>query len=237
MLHQPQAFVAKFFLVLTLLFNFNSAFAWEDEREQAMNLQPNIENGKQLYQICSTCHNQTGWADGSDISRRQQPGFFPQLAGQHMNVVIKQLADIRAGNRDNPMMYPFTLDRYLPGAQGIADVSAYIASLPPNTNQNNIGNGFDLLLGKDLYRTNCKNCHGINGEGSDEDFYPKIKGQHYNYLLRQFIWIRDGRRRNANKKMAHQIERFTYREMMAVIDYVSRLKVVKKESNTNDKDK
>ncbi|MFK5986156.1 MAG: c-type cytochrome [Pseudomonadota bacterium] len=225
MLNYPLGLIHKIFLFLFLLFNLSISFAWEDERELAMHMTPNLQRGKEIYQICVTCHNQTGWADGSDISRRQQPGFFPQLAGQHTNVIIKQLVDIRAGNRDNPMMYPFTLEKYLPGPQGIADVSGYIATLPVNPDKNNIGNGMDLPLGKDLYRTNCKNCHGDNGEGNNKEFYPRIQGQHFNYLLRQFIWIRDGRRRNSNKKMTHQIERFTFREMTAVIDYVSRLSV------------
>ena len=210
--------ISLFLLILT-----PSVFAWDDEREQAMELTPDLDNGAKIYQICATCHHDSGWADGSDISRQHKPGFFPQIAGQHNNVIIKQLADIREGNRDNPMMYPFTLDKYIGGVQGIADVSAYISGLKPNEN-NNIGNGLYLELGKTLYQKNCKKCHGVNGEGSNAEFYPKIQGQHYNYLLRQFIWIRDNRRRNANKKMVEQIRSFSYQEMMAVIDYVSRLK-------------
>ncbi len=231
----PKHILSKF-LVFCLFASISpGALAWEEnETEEAMKLTPNLENGKRIYdEVCSTCHNDNGWADGSDIGRQFQPGFFPQIASQHKNVIIKQLHDIRAGNRDNPMMYPFALDKYIGGAQGMADVSAYISQLKPNPN-NNIGNGLDLELGADLYRVHCSKCHGENGEGSNEDFYPKIQGQHYNYLLRQFIWIRDGRRRNANKKMMHQISRFTFREMMAVIDYVSRLKPQNKQDKNND---
>lgn len=219
---RPIFFIISF---LSLCIVSMPLFAWEsDEKEAAMHLTPNLENGKRIYQeICTTCHDDTGWADGSDIARQFEPGFFPQIASQHKNVIIKQLADIRDGNRDNPIMYPFTLGKYIGGPQDIADVSAYVASLKPNLN-NNIGNGFDLELGADLYRVHCQKCHGKYGEGDNEKFYPKIQGQHYNYLLRQFVWIRDGRRRNANTKMRRQIARFTFREMMAVIDYVSRLK-------------
>jgi len=73
-----------------------------------------------------------------------------------------------------------------------------------------------------------KGALGDKGQGSDKEFFPRIQGQHYNYLLKQLIWIRDGRRRNANKQMMHQIERFTFREMTAVVDYVSRLKAINK---------
>ncbi|MFK5892345.1 MAG: c-type cytochrome [Pseudomonadota bacterium] len=216
-------------LFFILLFNINIASAWEGEREEAMKLTANMENGKKIYQFCVSCHYETGWSDNSIINREHAPGFLPQIAGQHKNVIIKQLADIRSGNRDNPIMYPYSLNQYLENSQAIADVSAYIATLPTNP-VNQVGNGLDLQLGKDLYRTNCKTCHGVNGQGSNKEFFPRIQGQHYNYLLKQFIWIRDGRRRNANKQMMRQIQRFTFREMTAVIDYVSRLKpIVKKQ--------
>jgi len=220
-------FKRSVFIFFIIFFNINNASAWENEREEAMNLTPNIENGKQIYQVCVSCHFETGWSDGVGGKKPQSPGFLPQLAGQHKNVIIKQLADIRAKNRDNPVMYPYTLDKYLRGSQGIADVSAYIAELPAQPN-NHFGNGLDLQLGKDIYRTNCKTCHGDKGQGSNKEFFPRIQGQHYNYLLKQLIWIRDGRRRNANKQMMHQVERFTFREMTAVIDYVSRLKPINK---------
>ncbi|MBF0265796.1 MAG: c-type cytochrome [Gammaproteobacteria bacterium] len=206
------------------MFFVSNLFAWDEEIEKSMLISPDLENGKRIYQICATCHQETGWADGSDLSRKQKPGFFPQISGQHKNVIIKQLLDIRAGNRDNPMMYPFTLDKFLGGGdQGIADVSAYISQLPMSLN-NNIGPGDNLELGKKLYKQHCTNCHGEYGEGSNKDFYPKIQGQHYNYLLRQFIWIRDGKRRNANEKMVQQISQFKYSEITAVVDYASRLK-------------
>jgi hypothetical protein len=51
-------------------------------------------------------------------------GTFPQLAGQHTSVLIKQMADIRAGVRDNPTMYPFAAT--LTDPQELADVAAFI---------------------------------------------------------------------------------------------------------------
>lgn len=222
-------FIKSAFLFFILLFNLHTASAWESEREKAMSLTPDLENGRQIYQVCISCHFETGWADGSGRRQPENTGFLPQLAGQHKNVIIKQLADIRAKNRDNPMMYPYTLDKYLGGPQGIADVSAYIAALPAKATSN-FGNGIDLQLGKDIYRTNCKTCHGDKGQGSNKEFFPRIQGQNYNYLLKQLIWIRDGRRRNANQQMMHQIARFTFREMAAVIDHVSRLKPITKKA-------
>jgi cytochrome c553 len=92
------------------------------------------------------------------------------------------------------------------------------------TPTNGLGPGRDLELGEQVYKKNCVECHGENGEGSAAEHAPAIYGQHYNYLLRQFDWIRTGKRRNADSKMAMQIRHFSMRDELAVMDYVSRLK-------------
>lgn len=184
------------------------------EYEQALKLTPNLENGKKVYKICAVCHMPEGWG--------LENGSYPQVAGQHRTVIIKQLADIRARNRDNPTMRPFTSPALLGGVQEIADVAAYIAQLPM-TPANGKGPGMDLDLGEKLYKDNCTECHGDKGEGDTVDHIPAIAGQHYQYLVRQFEWIKMGRRRNADEKMVKQIRGFRHRDVTAVMDYVSRL--------------
>lgn len=184
------------------------------EQDEALGLTPDLENGKYVYEICSACHGMNGWG--------LVDGTFPQIAGQHPNVAIKQLADIRALNRDNPTMYPFALPSEIGGSQSIADVAAYIAALPMNP-EPGFGAGDDLEYGAKLYAENCTQCHGAAGEGSNEKFYPLIAGQHYEYLMRQYQWIKEGKRRNANPEMVAQIQWFTERDTKAVLDYVSRL--------------
>jgi cytochrome c553 len=41
--------------------------------------------------------------------------------------------------------------------------------------------------------------------------------------MRQFKWIRDGKRRNSSAEMATLAQQFDDREMKAVLDYSSRL--------------
>ena len=189
--------------------------AAKTEVEAALQLTPNLENGKKVYKLCVLCHRREGWGSTN--------GTYPQIAGQLPSVVIKQLADIRAGNRDNPNMIPFTSPKRLGGVQEIADVSAYISNLLMNP-KNGLGSGNDLAHGEQLYKENCTKCHGANGEGNPEDHVPLIQGQHYMYLKRQFDWILSGKRRNADPQMAKQIEGFNIRDVSAVLDYVSRLR-------------
>ncbi|MEJ1379164.1 MAG: c-type cytochrome, partial [Candidatus Sedimenticola sp. (ex Thyasira tokunagai)] len=185
------------------------------EYEQALNLTPNLENGKKAYYMCTVCHRPEGWGS--------KDGAYPQVAGQLATVTIKQLADIRARNRDNPTMRPFASIRLLGGVQAIADVAAYIEQLPMAP-VNGVGPGNDLVYGETIYKKECDNCHGAQGEGDLLDHIPAIRGQHYRYLVRQFEWIRHGKRRNADPQMVKQIQRFTARDVMAVMDYASRIK-------------
>lgn len=182
--------------------------------EEAIHLTPDIDNGQKVYRLCAVCHLPEGWGT--------EDGYYPQIAGQHAKVIIKQLADILARNRDTPTMFPFTLLQNL-RPQEFADVAAYLARQPMTPN-NGLGPGTDLEHGKTLYEKNCVDCHGREGEGIEKEFMPLIQGQHYNYLIRQFEWIRDGKRRNADDEMVKQIQGFTDRDIAAVMDYTSRLK-------------
>ncbi|MET0028783.1 MAG: c-type cytochrome [Candidatus Thiodiazotropha sp.] len=206
-------------LILTLLLCgwCGISHAWENldpESEAALKLTPNPENGRWVYQGCAVCHMPEGWGTPN--------GAYPQIAGQHRSVIIKQLADIRANNRDNPSMYPFTLPEELGGIQSIADVAQHIENLKM-TLATSKGPGDDLLRGKRLYDEYCVECHGERGEGDAEMVYPRIQGQHYPYLLRQMDWIRNGKRRNANRKMEEAIRMFSDQDLQSVADYVSRM--------------
>jgi cytochrome c553 len=193
------------------------AHAWftPEGQDEVMKLTPNLEQGRRLYETCAICHTPLGWGTPD--------GRYPEIAGQHPNVIVKQLADIRIGNRDNPTMYPFTLPNVLPTAQAVADIAAYISQLPMNPN-NEVGPGHDLAYGEMLYKENCAECHGDTGEGNNKEFYPRIHGQTYHYLLRQMQWIKIGKRRNADKTMVDQIHKFSGRDIQAVVDYTSRLR-------------
>lgn len=186
----------------------------DEELEAALALTPDIEKGRKLFLVCAACHSTEGWGSSD--------GAFPQIAGQHREVILKQIADIREGNRDAPLMRPFAKKRILGGAQELADVTGYISLLLMNPAVSQ-GPGKNLKHGRKLYARKCANCHGDLGEGDGEAEIPRIQGQHYSYLLRQLIWIKEGKRRNANRRMARLIKKLKAEDLEALADVISRL--------------
>ncbi len=190
--------------------------AQEGEKSEALKLKGDKKRGEEAYEVCVACHLPSG-AGRAD-------GTFPQLAGQHSSVLIKQMADIRAGLRDNPTMYPFAAT--LTDPQELADVAAYLEQLCiPIDHGRYEGKDVDkrLVTGKQLYEKECKECHGATGAGVKDKFYPVIAGQHYQYLLRQMTEIRDGYRRNANPDMVKIIKKYDNDQLVAISAYQASL--------------
>lgn len=190
--------------------------AQDGEKVEALTKKGDKKRGEEGYETCGACHLPSGAG--------RPDGTFPQLAGQHTTVLIKQMADIRAGLRDNPTMYPFAIS--LTDPQELADAAAYIESLCiPTTHGVYEGKdaAIQIATGKALYEKQCLECHGKNGEGQKEKFYPVIAGQHYKYLLRQMTEIRDGHRRNANPDMVKVIKPYTNDQLVAISAYQSSL--------------
>jgi cytochrome c553 len=171
------------------------------------------EKGKIAYEGCRGCHK-------ADASGRPDAGY-PQLAGQHTSVLIKQMIDVRSGHRDNPRMHPF-IEAEAVAAKDIPDVAAYLNGLPVPTS-NRKGDGKNLERGKTLYERDCADCHGDAGEGDGKKFYPKMASQHYPYLYRESLDIRDGLRRNAHMASVKTLKTYTDEDIAAVCDYMSRL--------------
>jgi len=168
------------------------------EKTEALRAKGDPARGEVAFEICQGCHRvgALGRADGS----------YPRLAGQHVTVLIKQLTDVRSGRRSNPKMLPFA-DHQSLSVQEIADIAAYLSGLPVPNDQGQ-GDGKALALGERLYVMDCASCHGPRGEGDPNRFYPRIAGQHFRYLLRENLLIRDGKRKNANPDMVKAIRNY-----------------------------
>ena len=173
--------------------------------------------------VCATCHG----ADGnSPISAN------PKLASQIPEYIQKQLGNFKsvAGKkpeRENPVMGGMAAGL---SAEDIRDVAAYYASQAPKTgaarHPETVALGRKIWRGGDLAKglPACAGCHGATGAGLPAQ-YPRLAGQHFEYIEAQLKAFRAGERRNdANKMMQSIAAKMSDPEIRAVADYVSGLR-------------
>jgi len=147
------------------------------------------EAGQGKVVVCGACHG----ADGNSAAPN-----FPKLAGQGERYLLKQLNDIKSGNRTVVEMTGL-LDNL--SEQDLADIAAYFAS-----QQMSVGAADPKLVerGGALFRGGklaegmpaCTGCHSPNGAGLDAAGFPQIGGQHAAYVAKQLTDFREGNRTN-----------------------------------------
>ena len=185
----------------------------EGDLAATLALRGDIERGREAYAECQTCHRK----DGSGRAKFA----MPRLSGQHASVLIKQLTDIRSGLRVNPEMAEYMHDSDLT-LQDFADMAAYLESLPI---KGTFAAGPAELVprGKALYASDCAGCHGEQGEGRAELFFPMLASQHYSYLLRELDLILTGQRGNSNPAMPPILGEYSDDDKRAVAAYLAQL--------------
>jgi cytochrome c553 len=183
------------------------------ELKAALALTGDPVRGKAAFDRCTACHRK-------DASGRTN-GATPRLSGQHASVIVKQVADIRSGQRSNPPMKPYVEPSELT-LQALADIATYLQALPVVGNVGQ-GSGNDLARAKAMYERDCAGCHGEQGEGRATLFHPMLAAQHYGYLLHELGLIRDGVRGNSNPVMRAIVQGYAPADLQAVADHLSRL--------------
>ncbi|MCP3687656.1 MAG: c-type cytochrome [Gammaproteobacteria bacterium] len=184
-----------------------------------LEFQPDIDNGRRTFEICARCHLPEAWGNSD--------GTYPQLAGQHINVLMKQVLDIRDGKRSSPTMQPFVQQRTIGGYQNISDVVAYISTLPMNPKHAKgpwPPPGPEYNEGRKTYLQYCASCHGEAGEGDNANAYPRLQGQHFRYMQRQAGLVRSNLRA-VNPTMTALFKSLSNEDLDKVLNYISQLPI------------
>ena len=186
--------------------------------------QGNIEAGKAKSQTCVACHG----ADGNSLITQ-----YPKLAGQHEKYLEKQLKELKLGmtsggkqGRNEPVMGAMAMSL---SEEDMADLAAYYASLPISNNstpENVVDEGKVLYTAGNAERgvTACIACHGPRGNGTELSGFPKISGQHADYIKAQLEKFRDGSRNNdMNAMMRDVAKKLTDADIDTLSKYVGGL--------------
>ncbi|RQR36950.1 cytochrome c4 [Burkholderia sp. Bp9143] len=173
-------------------------------------------SGKTIaLQVCSNCHG----ANGVSVSPQ-----FPKLAGQRKEYLVDQLTDFkhhaRADSNAQRFMWGFT---HLTDAQ-IDDLATYFsnqhASLGEAGDRGLIDAGRVIFVSglPDKGVAACIGCHGQRGEGVDR--FPRLAGQHADYVLKQLKVFRETDARPRGAVMKGVCANMTEQEMRAVAAFV-----------------
>ncbi len=189
--------------------------AQSNELREALERKPNLDHGSSLYEACAACHQPDG-AGAAD-------GDIPIIAGQHYEVIVAQLVDFRRTERVDLRMNAFSSSHRLESSQDLADVAAFISSLPVQRT-GKVGTGQFTALGSQAYRRACVSCHGADAEGNGQLRYPRLAGQHYGYLVEQIDTMIRGTRFNLSRDHSKLLKSLTNQEIAGVADYVARLR-------------
>lgn len=173
--------------------------------------------GKAKSATCAGCHG----ADGNSMNPE-----WPTLAGQHAKYLAKQLAEFKAGDRQNAVMAPMAMPL---SEQDMADLAAYFSSQTPKAGQ---ADPAMVELGEKIFRAGnpatgvpaCMGCHAPNGVGNPAANFPRLAGQHATYTRIQLENFASGNRANdAGKMMRNIAVKMTAAEMAAVASYIQGL--------------
>jgi cytochrome c553 len=150
--------------------------------------------GQDKAVMCGACHG----ADGNSAAPN-----FPKLAGQGERYLLKQLNDIKSGDRSVVEMTGLLNNL---SDQDLADISAYYASQKMSVGAADpklVARGEALFRGGKLNEgmPACTGCHSPDGAGLAAAGFPQIGGQHAGYVAKQLTDFREGNRTNDGDSM------------------------------------
>ena len=169
-------------------------------------------------QICAACHG----ADGNSPLPMN-----PSLAGQHPEYLLKQLNEFKSGSRNNAVMMGMVAGL---SGEDMRNLAAFYAAQKPGETAANdkelVAQGRKLFRGGNaaIGAAACAGCHSPNGAGIPSQ-YPRLAGQHPEYVVAQLKAFRSGERANDSNNMMRAVAaRLTDKEIAAVAEYLSGLR-------------
>ena len=171
--------------------------------------------------MCMGCHNIRGYqASFPEVHK------VPMIAGQSAKYIAAALNAYRNGDRKHPTMRGIAVSLT---EQDVATISAYYESLPkdevkplgdkPKREPNAQVAGL-------LQKAACASCHGVNFSKPIDPGYPKIAGQHGDYL---FVALKAYKAENNpavgrnNGVMGAIAKQFSNAELKAIANYMASL--------------
>ena len=185
-----------------------------------------VAAGEKKIAMCEGCHNLPRYqASFPEIYK------VPMIAGQNAKYIATALVGYRKGERKHPTM------RAIAGSlsdQDIADVAAYYAQLGGPAGSaaaaapaaSAAPAAAPPQVAALLTKGNCVSCHGSNFSAPIDPSYPKLAGQHADYLfaaLKAYQTDHNPLVGRNNAIMMGMARPFTHPEIKAIAAYLGSL--------------
>jgi cytochrome c553 len=186
----------------------------------AQDVKANAQAGEKKAAMCIGCHSIPGYqASFPEVHK------VPMLAGQNAKYMQAALTAYKSGDRRHPTMKAIAASL---SDQDMADLAAYYESLPKEKPV------ADAKAAREpspevaalLQKGNCVSCHGANFSKPSDPSFPKLAGQHPDYLfvaLKSYQIQRNPQVGRANPVMSGMTAQFTHAQLKELSKYIGSL--------------
>ena len=199
---------------------FAAAVAFVTFSSQAQEIKGDAKAGETKNAMCIGCHGIKGYQ-----SSFPEVYKVPMISGQNTKYLIAALNGYKKGERKHPTMRAVTAsltDQDIAdlaahyGADGVVSGAAELPAKPAKEPSADV----QALLGK----ANCASCHGANFSKPIDPAYPKIAGQHADYLfvaLKAYKIDNNPKVGRSNAIMAGMARQYTNAELKQLASYLA----------------
>lgn len=182
---------------------------------QAQEVKGDAKAAEQKIAMCIGCHGIKGYqASFPEIYK------VPMISGQNAKYLSSALHAYQKGDRKHPTMRGIAASL---SDQDIADISAYYEQHGKTDAPAPVATAPDAQVAELLKKGACISCHGDNFSKTIDPSYPKIAGQHKDFL---FVALKSYKTENMatwgrnNGVMGGIAKQFSNNELKALANYV-----------------
>ena len=183
---------------------------------QAQDIKGDAAAGQKKNSMCIGCHGIIGYqASFPEVHK------VPMIAGQSGKYISNALAAYKKGERRHPTMRGIaeTLSD-----QDMADLAAYYESQGGPKAEATTAPAPSPEVAALLTKGNCTTCHGANYNAPIDPSYPKLAGQHPDFLyvaLKAYQTDKNSLVGRGNAIMAAQAKPFSHAELKLIAGYLA----------------
>ena len=182
---------------------------------QAQEIKGDVKAAEQKIAMCIGCHGIKGYqASFPEVYK------VPMISGQNAKYIVNALNAYKKGERKHPTMRGISESL---SEQDMADVAAYYEQHGKTDAAVPAPAAADAKVAALLQKGACVSCHGDNFSKPVDPGYPKIAGQHKDYL---FVALKSYKTENqstwgrSNGVMGGIAKQFSNAELKALAGYI-----------------